>query len=613
MTRSDSVGLRIGITFRTDLNDVQNWWGSGIAQNIKFYFDLFKRMGHSPCMLTTDRDEPIQFDGDSYTCQTLSGVVNAGERFDIIIEAGITISVQDKQLLRETTGAKIIGLRCGNQLFIANEGLFVRNDLPKNLYVGGQDRMWLLPHYAPQASLLTTLHRCEVDVVPYIWGSDFTKTRFVDEALPEKPDIFVMEPNISSTKNALVPMIILEHLFQAHPDAFGKAYILNSQGFAQEEHFLHNFVDNLSVLQAHNERVTFYPRYPTYDVFTRRALLLGHQHENGLNNLYKEALHMGLPLVHNSPFYERVGFFYPEHEVHTAVEQILKAIERGGDAKEAEKNERFLAEYDIDNPAVISRYSELLEKTLDPGFLAGSTSVKIAQPDDYIVSDGTPSSYFLAKGYRSRVEIEHWDDTASTDEYQDQVYSFAHRIAKERGYRRIVDFGCGSGYKLMKYFRDFDTTGLELEPTLSFLKQTYPDRHWTPGGFEPRFFDGADLVICSDVIEHIPEPDILLKALQASSARCVVLSTPSLEIFADWGGTASTRYGPPAIPTHYREWTTFEFGQFVAQFLPVTEHHVLDVYQSTQMLFSDRDMARAAEPERIRQSADSPHPDEVLA
>ena len=36
----------IGITFRGDQSLTQTWWGSGIGQNIKFYYDLFELMGH---------------------------------------------------------------------------------------------------------------------------------------------------------------------------------------------------------------------------------------------------------------------------------------------------------------------------------------------------------------------------------------------------------------------------------------------------------------------------------------------------------------------------------------------------------------------------------------
>jgi len=546
-------------------------------------------MGHEVSLICCDDNFHIEHNGCQYRSIGRETIIQQKHKFDLIIEAGTTISPDDKALFRQVTGAKIVGLRCGNQFFIASEGLFVGDRLPHDLYVKGQDRMWVLPHYADQASFLTTLHSCPVDVVPYLWSPDFVEKTVDELSMPESPDIFVMEPNISVTKNALLPMTILEHLYLSHPDSFHKAYILNSTGFANHSAFLNNFVSNFSVLQAHHEKTYFCDRHPINDVIQKKAILLGFQFENGLNNLYKEALFMGIPLVHNSPFYEEVGFYYDKLEVHHAVEQILKARERGGTREEVKKNRKFLSQYSIDNEYVRQNYAELLERALEPAVYAHAMQPKVAAGQDYDVSDGGPASHFLAKGYRSRRSVIHWDDTNSTDEYQDEVYRFAWKLAGERNYRRIVDFGCGSAFKLMKYFADFDCIGYELEPALSFLKDRYPDRDWREGAMLASDFNDADMVICSDVIEHLPRPELLLAALGKSSARTIILSTPSLEIFADWGGTASTRYGPPAIPTHYREWTTLEFGRFVNQYLPVTEHHVLDVYQSTQLLFSDRD------------------------
>lgn len=589
-----STSLRIAITFRDDTSLRQIWWGSGIGQNLKFYYDLFELMGHEPWMLCNEANVEISHGENHYRSLSRKALVNQKQKFDLIIEAGTTISLQDKELLRAASGARIVGLRCGNQLFIAAEGLFVGDQLPSDLYVRGQDRLWVLPHYAEQASFLTTLHGCAVDVVPYIWEPDFVERSLSNLPMPESPDIMVMEPNISVTKNALLPLAILEHLYLAHPDSFNKAYVYNSSAFANKPHFLNNFVSNLSVLQAHHQKTWFCDRTPINEVFKHRAILLGFQYENGLNNLYKEALYMGIPLVHNSPFYHETGYYYDRLQVHEAVEQILKATQDDCDSEQLERNHAFLAQFSIESPKVQQCYAELLEKTLLPSMYAQAIQPKPAVDQDYQVSDGGAQSHYLAKGYRSRKSVVHWDDTNSKDEYQDEVYRFACRLVRERNYRSIVDFGCGSAYKLMKYFSEFDFVGYELEPTLSYLNQTYPGRKWRASTIAAEDFDDADLVICSDVIEHLPQPDLLLRALSQSSARTVILSTPSLEIFADWGGTASTRYGPPAIPTHYREWTTLEFGRFVNQFLPVTEHHVLDVYQSTQLLFSDRDDARTS-------------------
>ncbi len=73
--------------------------------------------------------------------------------------------------------------------------------------------------------------------------------------------------------------------------------------------------------------------------------------------------------------------------------------------------------------------------------------------------------------------------------------------------------GCGSGYKLMHMFGNFETTGIELAETCHWLKLNYPGKKWLefentdPGQLK------TDMIICSDVIEHVPNPDGLMDFL----------------------------------------------------------------------------------------------------
>ena len=94
---------------------------------------------------------------------------------------------------------------------------------------------------------------------------------------------------------------------------------------------------------------------------------------------------------------------------------------------------------------------------------------------------------------------------------------------ESRGLRSVLDIGCGNGYKLVTYLGEFDTVGVEVEPCLSFLRRTYPNRLWLESGEASESFvsrsqeDGFDLVLCADVIEHIKEPDAFMDAIQGAS------------------------------------------------------------------------------------------------
>src|SRR4051812_28257713 len=87
-------------------------------------------------------------------------------------------------------------------------------------------------------------------------------------------------------------------------------------------------------------------------------------------------------------------------------------------------------------------------------------------------------NYFIRANYEARTSYFHHDDTPLKDEFQDEVYFIANELRLCNGYNKIADIGCGSAYKLIKYFSSCDTTGFEIEPTLSCLKERYPDRRW---------------------------------------------------------------------------------------------------------------------------------------
>lgn len=179
-----------------------------------------------------------------------------------------------------------------------------------------------------------------------------------------------------------------------------------------------------------------------------------------------------------------------------------------------------------------------------------------------------------------------YDDRGQKEQWQRQIYVNARRIAEANQFKRIIDFGCGSGFKLVRYFDEFETIGIEIDPALSALRTEYPDRDWVDGTvIYPGLFRG-DLVLCSDVIEHLFEPDLLLAALAASEARAFVLSTPALEVLSDRG--LSNRLGPPANPTHVYEWTTAEFHALVSQYFTIVAHEIVSLGQATQMCIAIR-------------------------
>jgi hypothetical protein len=168
----------------------------------------------------------------------------------------------------------------------------------------------------------------------------------------------------------------------------------------------------------------------------------------------------------------------------------------------------------------------------------------------------------------------HHDDSNYTDTSQREVYQYCAEFMKENNLNTIVDIGCGSGYKLIKYLSDFNTIGVETEPCFSLLKNTYPDRNWVISGEKEKSFNSydslynTDVVLCSDVIEHIIDPDVLLDYLLSLNTKYYIISTPCREVLCKnprYSGTyAKTFNGPPLNECHVREWTMTEFIEYLS-------------------------------------------------
>ena len=159
--------------------------------------------------------------------------------------------------------------------------------------------------------------------------------------------------------------------------------------------------------------------------------------------------------------------------------------------------------------------------------------------------------YSLPESYISNPENDFFDDTSLTDAYQKEVYEHARRVADRERLCRVIDIGCGSAYKLIKNFEGFDTIGIDLPPTVEWLKKTYPKRTWIESNFDTTL-QVSGLVIASDVIEHLPDPDRLMAFVRRLRAGgVIVLSTPERarlkHLQTEW-----REQGPPVNPAHVR-------------------------------------------------------------
>lgn len=174
-------------------------------------------------------------------------------------------------------------------------------------------------------------------------------------------------------------------------------------------------------------------------------------------------------------------------------------------------------------------------------------------------------NYGLPENYISRIEPQYFnDDLPNASEWQADVYRLAVELARQAGVKRLVDIGCGRGGKLVPYADEFEIVGLDYGANIDYCQREYPGT-WVRADLsaeilKPELFQGA-VVICADVIEHIPHPEALIQSLRNASetADFVLLSTP------DRARVHGNRVhnGPPVNPAHVREWSNAELKDWL--------------------------------------------------
>lgn len=151
--------------------------------------------------------------------------------------------------------------------------------------------------------------------------------------------------------------------------------------------------------------------------------------------------------------------------------------------------------------------------------------------------------------------------------YQFPVYKYADSIIKKNNISTLIDIGCGVGSKLEFLKRKnphLEIIGIDQKSAISYCKRKYKFGCWVEDDFEKKvvrnFYNNApDLIICSDVIEHLLNPDILIEYIRtlATNSTRIIISTPNRDKLRGRGCTNCSN------PHHIREWNSDEIVEYL--------------------------------------------------
>jgi len=189
---------------------------------------------------------------------------------------------------------------------------------------------------------------------------------------------------------------------------------------------------------------------------------------------------------------------------------------------------------------------------------------------------------YVSRGNASTF-VEDWSDywtqarIARSGIYQYYVYKKASEILRGTKKSSYLDVGCGYPKKIENFIHPITTNIAVIDqPSMKkTIERAFPSFRFISMDLENPHHDlqeQFDCVCASDVIEHLLNPDPLMKFLHRVTRPdgTILISTPE----RDMQRGHNCLYSPQA--EHVREWTAGEFGEYVRQHgFRILEHHLL--------------------------------------
>jgi len=362
--------MKIGITLDMSVA----FWANGMQQNIVFLYSLLKKAGNE-CFYISHSKPAHVLDKDHQGMMLNDLLGDADEILDVLIVAGFDLlpEMYDK-LLKRNPDLKIILVHFGNKLMDdIHYGICSSNEkkvpLDKPKYLS---QVWISPHHAFAEEYIKAYYNISnVHVAPYIWDSFFVESKIKELSAKKlspqfrKDDvnkICIFEPNISHLKNCIIPLAICEKFNQMFPGELDSINTFSCERI-REKKFFQKLMHKFTIVDE-TSKCFFNNRWGSLDALSKFGnTVVSHQMYNELNYSHFEVLYLGLPLIHNSPRLENLGYYYPDFDVTMGAKQLKAAIENHESTKDQYKKDaiNFLRKYKPCDESNIKNYMRLLQ------------------------------------------------------------------------------------------------------------------------------------------------------------------------------------------------------------------------------------------------------------
>ena len=370
--------MRIGISVLSV--EGASYWSNGLRQNALFLAQLLSQTPgvEKVWLLETGKPE-LALGREHFEALGLSyaNPADVTDEIDLAIELVGTYDVRWKRLLR-ARGKKVVYYCCGQPLGLVESAIFERGGAA--IEIDQIDEVWLLPEYSMYSAMLSTMYRCPVHSVPYLWSPYLLEHRIHEIAqsglhfgyqrrnMQEGDKGFrlaIFEPNVSVVKCSAIPMLACDEAYRVGGGHVEFMNVLCSDHMIQHPTMLY-LGNSLDLVRDH--KAVFVGRHdmPTFMAGHANAVV-SHQWNNDQNYSYLDALYGNYPLIHNSNWLWKgfsAGYYYPDFDAAKAGEQIIAAWEHHDDnlADYKSRSQKVFQAVSPSNETNISTYARLIRE-----------------------------------------------------------------------------------------------------------------------------------------------------------------------------------------------------------------------------------------------------------
>lgn len=290
----------------------------------------------------------------------------AMQRCDLVIEMSAQFSIDWITAFRQR-GEKVVTTRVDNDYVIDIERAIFNK--PSGFLFSGApyDGVWTIPEFEHSClHYYQTGLRSPVTILPHLWHPVlFDKAWATLGAVGYRPGksrwrVAMFEPNICMVKTSIIPMLVAEEAYRAKPDFLEFVRVCNTLHLKEHPTFVH-FAKSLDIVN--HGITTFESRYAVYEFMAAYGdAVVSHTWENAQNYLYYELLYGDYPLIHNSPFLGKAGYFYPDFDCQAGGRALLQAFAQHDANLDAyrEQSKHVLDSVSIYNPENVAAYSDAI-------------------------------------------------------------------------------------------------------------------------------------------------------------------------------------------------------------------------------------------------------------